>query len=41
MDVYKDCGHRVIFTSVSGETGLSEIREAVDHKTTGLQALPV
>ena len=36
MDVYKDCGHRVIFTSVSGETGLSEIREAVDHKTTVL-----
>ena len=36
MDVYKDCGHRVIFTSVSDETGLSEIREAVEHKTTVL-----
>lgn len=35
-DVYKDCGYRVIFTSVSEETGLSEIREAVEHKTTVL-----
>ena len=34
--VYKDCGYRVIFTSVSEETGLSEIREAVEHKTTVL-----
>ena len=41
MDVYKDCGHRVIFTSVSGETGLSEIREAVDTRQLCLQALPV
>lgn len=35
-DVYKGCGYRVIFTSVSEETGLSEIREAVEHKTTVL-----
>lgn len=35
-DIYKGCGHKVIFTSVSDETGLFEIREAVENKTTVL-----